>query len=98
LTATFILAEIFFFGILFFNFGKSMKINFPPARGPDPFNHIATQYYELRGETICIGKPTISAFQCVKNQLPTRSGSIYIGKPLSEVFKQFSGPNKVLKT
>ena len=76
LTATFILAENSIFGILFCNFGKIMKMKFLSEKGSDPFFHFATQYYELRDETICIGKPTISAFQCVKNQLPTRSGSL----------------------
>ena len=44
--------------------------------------HFVTQYCELRNETIRIGKPTIPAFRCVKNQLATRcrSGTIYTCK------------------
>ena len=71
---------------------------FGTEKGSDPFDPVATKYYELEDETTCIEQPTIAALQCIKNQLPTRSGSIYVDQSLSEVFKQFSGPRKVLKT
>ena len=64
----------------------------------DPFGPVVTQYYELRDETICIEQPAIAALQCIKNQLPTRSGSAYKSTPVKEIFKQFPGPRKVLKT
>ena len=51
-------------------------------KGPHPFGPVATQYYELRVETICIEQPAIPALQCIKNQLPTRSGSVYKSKSL----------------
>ena len=35
-----------------------------------------TQYCELHDETTRNGKSADAAFQCVKNQLPTRSGSL----------------------
>jgi hypothetical protein len=50
---------------------------FETKKGPDPFGPVATQYCELRDETICIEQPAIAALQCIKNQLPTRSGSAY---------------------
>ena len=46
-------------------------------RGPDPFGHFAEQYCELRDEAICIEQPAVAALQCIKNQSPTRSGSVY---------------------
>ena len=61
------------------------------------FGHFVTQYCELRNDTICIGKPTIPAFRCVKNQLATRSGSLCGEKSASEVFNDFPGPEKCLK-
>ena len=67
-------------------------------KGPHPFGPVATQYYELRVETIRIGQPAIPALQCIKNQLPTRSGSAYKSTSLQDILKQFSGPRKVLKT
>ena len=67
-------------------------------KGHDPFGPVVTQYYELRGETICIEQPAIPALQCIKNQLPTRSGSICTGRSLYEMLKQFPGPRKVLET
>ena len=51
-------------------------------KGPGPIDPVATKYYELEDETICIEQPTIAALQCVKNQLPTRSGSIYMDQSL----------------
>ena len=51
-------------------------------KGPDPIDPVATKYYELEDETICIEQPTIAALQCIKNQLPTRSGSIYMDQSL----------------
>ncbi len=71
---------------------------FDTKKGPDPIDPVATQYYELEDETTCIEQPTISAFQCIKNQLPTRSGSICMDQSLQDILKQFSGPRKVLKT
>ena len=50
---------------------------FDTTKGPDPVDPVATKYYELEDETICIEQPTIAALQCIKNQLPTRSGSAY---------------------
>ena len=55
---------------------------FDTKKGPDPFDPVATKYYELEDETICIEQPTIAALQCIKNQLLTRSGSIYKSKSL----------------
>ena len=55
---------------------------FGTEKGPDPFDPVATKYYELEDETICIEQPTIAALQCIKNQLPTRSGSIYMDQSL----------------
>ena len=71
---------------------------FGTEKGPDPFDPVATKYYELEDETICIEQPTIAALQCIKNQLLTRSGSLYKNISLVENFKHFSGPRKVLKT
>ena len=67
-------------------------------KGPDPIDPVATKYYELEDETTCIEQPTIAALQCIKNQLPTRSGSICMDQSLQDILKQFSGPRKVLKT
>ena len=67
-------------------------------KGPDPIDPVATKYYELEDEATCIEQPTIAALQCIKNQLPTRSGSIYMDQSLQDILKQFSGPRKVLKT
>ena len=39
---------------------------FETKKGPDPFGPVATQYCELRDETICIEQPTIAALQCIK--------------------------------
>ena len=64
----------------------------------DPFGPVVTQYYELRNETTCIEQPTIATLQCIKNQLPTRSGNVYTDESLYAGFKQFSGPRKMLKT
>ena len=55
---------------------------FYTKKGHDPFGPVVTQYYELRDETICIEQPAIAALQCIKNQLPTRSGSVYKSIPL----------------
>ena len=55
---------------------------FSSDKGSDPFDPVATKYYELEDETTCIGQPTIAALQCIKNQLPTRSGSIYMDQSL----------------
>ena len=55
---------------------------FDTKKGPDPFDPVATKYYELEDETICIEQPTIAALQCIKNQLPIRSASIYKSKSL----------------
>ena len=55
---------------------------FYAEEGPDPFSHFAEQYCELRAETTRIEQPTIAALQCIKNQLPTRSGSVYKSKSL----------------
>ena len=55
---------------------------FDTEKGSDPFDPVATKYYELEDETICIEQPTIAALQCIKNQLPTRSGSIYMDQSL----------------
>ena len=55
---------------------------FDTEKGPDPFDPVATKYYELEDETICIEQPTIAALQCIKNQLLTRSGSIYMDQSL----------------
>ena len=71
---------------------------FYTKKGHDPFGPVVTQYYELRDETICIEQPAIAALQCIKNQLPTRSGSICMDQSLQDILKQFSGPRKVLKT
>ena len=51
-------------------------------KGPDPIDPVATKYYELEDETTCTEQPTIAALQCIKNQLPTRSGSIYMDQSL----------------
>ena len=51
-------------------------------KGPDPIDPVATKYYELEDETTCIEQPTIAALQRIKNQLPTRSGSIYMDQSL----------------
>ena len=58
------------------------------------FGHFVTQYCELRHETICIGKPTIPAFRCVKSQLAARPGNLCGEKSVSDVLYLFSGPNK----
>ena len=50
--------------------------------GSDPFGPVVTQYYELGNETICIEQPTIPALQRIKNQFPTRSGSVYKSRSL----------------
>ena len=55
-------------------------------KGPDPFDPAATKYYELGRETICIEQPTIAALQCIKNQLLTRSGCVYMDQSLQETF------------
>ena len=55
---------------------------FLTKKGPNPFGPVVTQYYELKDETICIEQPTIAALQCIKNQLPTRSGGIYMDQSL----------------
>ncbi len=55
---------------------------FGTEKGSDPFDPVTTKYYELEDETICIEQPTIAALQCIKNQLPTRSGSIYMDQSL----------------
>ena len=51
-------------------------------KGPDPIDPVATKYYELEDETTCIEQPAIAALQCIKNQLATRSGSIYMDQSL----------------
>ena len=56
--------------------------------GAKVFCDFVTQYCELQDETTCNGKSADAAFQCVKNQLLTRSGRlcgdqsvfIYFGK------------------
>ena len=98
LTAPFILAENAFLGERFLTVIQKCIQNRSKKIGSLQMFHFVTQYCELRHETIRTGQPTIPAFRCVKNQLATRSGSIYTGKSLSEVFKWFSGPQKVLKT
>ena len=55
---------------------------FVTKKGTTPFDPITTKYYELKDETICIEQPTIAALQCIKNQLQTRSGSIYMDQSL----------------
>ena len=35
--------------------------NISYKKGPDPFDPVATKYYELEDETICIEQPTIAA-------------------------------------
>ena len=55
---------------------------FGTKKGPDPFDPVATKYCELEDETICIEQPTIAALQCIKNQLLTRSGRIYMDQSL----------------
>ena len=55
---------------------------FDTEKGSDPFGPVVTQYYDLRDETICIEQPTIPALQRIKNQLPTRSGSVYKSRSL----------------
>ena len=75
----------------------SAKI-FDTEKGSDPFGPVVTQYYDLRDETICIEQPTIPALQRIKNQLPTRSGSVCMDQSLYDILKQISGPRKVLKT
>ena len=67
---------------------------FDAEKGSGPFDPVATQYCELRDETICIEQPTVPALQFIKNKLPTRSGSIYMDQSLYEIFKQFSGHQK----
>ena len=57
---------------------------FDTEKGSGPFDPVATQYYELEDETICIEQPTIAALQCIKNQLLTRSGGIYMDQSLWE--------------
>ena len=66
-------------------------------KGSGPFDPVATQYCELRGEAICIEQPTIAALQCIKNQLLTRSGCVYTNQSLWEIVEQFSGPEKCVK-
>ena len=66
-------------------------------QGSGPFDPVATQYCELRDETICIEQLTITALQCIKNQLSTRSGCVYTNQSLWENFEQFAGPEKCLK-
>ena len=59
--------------------------------------HFAVQYCELRDETTCIGKRTLSSFICVKNQLATRSGSLCGGKSLYMFLIWFPWPQKCSK-
>ena len=55
---------------------------FGTKKGTDPFDPVAIKYYELEDETTCIEQPTIAALQCIKNELSTRSGSMYESKSL----------------
>ena len=93
--ATFLGPRAFILGTRFDHF---LTKYFPKKKGPDPFDPVATKYYELGGETICIEQPTIAALQCIKNQLLTRSGCVYMGHSLYEFFQQFFGQKKVHKT
>ena len=45
--------------------------------GVKVFCDFVTQYYELQDETTCTGKSANAAFRCIKNQLATRSGSLW---------------------
>ncbi len=67
-------------------------------KGSDPIDPVAMKYYELEDETTCVEEPTVAALQCIKNQLPTRSGSICMDQSLQDILKQIPGPRKVLKT
>ena len=71
---------------------------FDAKKGHRPFGPVVTQYYELLDETIRIEQPEIAALQCIKSQLPTRSGSVFKIWSLWQDFKQFSGLRKVFKT
>ena len=96
--ATFIGPRNHIFGTRFCTFDTIVKQNCCPEKEPEPFCPVATKYCELKDETICIEQPAIAALQRIKIQLPTRSGSAYKSISLYEIFKQFSGPRKVLKT
>ena len=68
-----------FLGHVFANFYQ----NILHQKGNDPIDPVVTtQYDELKDETICIEQPTITALQCIKNQLLTRSGRIYMDQSL----------------
>ena len=71
---------------------------FSSDKGSDPFDPVATKYYELEDETICTEQTTIAALQCIKNQLSIRSGCVYTDQSLWEIVEHFSGPRKVRKT
>ena len=71
--------------------------NILQKKGPDRIDPVATKYYELDDETICTEQPTIAALQCIKNQLLTRSGCVYMARSLCAFFKQFSGQKKCIK-
>ena len=79
------------------HFLTKIFLNILHKKGNDPIDPVPTQYDELEDETICIEQPTIAALQCVKNQLLTRSGCVYMVQSLWEVFEQFAGPEKCLK-
>jgi len=80
---TFLGPRTFILGTRFCNF---LTKYFSKKKGPDPFDPVATKYYELGRETICIEQPTIAALQCIKNQLLTRSGCVYMDQSLQETF------------
>ena len=67
-------------------FLQTFQQNIWYKKGSDPIDPVATKYYELEDETICTEQPAVAALQCIKNQLPTRSGCIYMGTSLSEMF------------
>ena len=52
--------------------------------GVKVLSDFVTQYYELQDETTCIGKNADAAFRCIKNELATRSGSLWGDKTVFE--------------